>query len=407
VIQRALQKAPEQRFQSAVEFHEAFARCLAGLPLTTMYGSAAATELIATPSRPMPTGGFPGTLTTTPPLPPAYSGAIPTVTTPTRGTPPSGQYPATNAAADAPTVVSSSGALAQPVPPVPPASPATAPAAAKPAAKATANKNKMLLVGGAAAVLLIAIVVAAMLMRSGDAPPPPPPPTAELVPPPPTEPPPPPVAPPVDPAVGAAGTVPPPPDPATATPPPPPAGASVGRGTPPPVSGSTTPPPGSTAPPVTPATTAPIGRGGDPAAADPAAGRKPAPPGPDEPSTFDSVKFVTVTGRRVSDEDVNVTFGGGQLAVVPREGGAPTKTLPYRRILRATYIRSDNPRWDPALPAPTEKFDAGGIFNRDRHWLFLQTKDDYVILRLEGDGWLTVLQTFESRTGLKIDRPEK
>src|SRR5678815_3643699 len=37
IVVRALAKKPEERFQSAAEFHEAFARCLAGLPLTTVY----------------------------------------------------------------------------------------------------------------------------------------------------------------------------------------------------------------------------------------------------------------------------------------------------------------------------------------------------------------------------------
>ena len=41
VVARALAKSPEERFQSAVEFHEAFARCLAGLPMTTHYASSA------------------------------------------------------------------------------------------------------------------------------------------------------------------------------------------------------------------------------------------------------------------------------------------------------------------------------------------------------------------------------
>ena len=39
IVVRSLAKKPEERFQSAVEFHEAFARCLAGLPFTTVYGA--------------------------------------------------------------------------------------------------------------------------------------------------------------------------------------------------------------------------------------------------------------------------------------------------------------------------------------------------------------------------------
>src|SRR6187455_976830 len=54
VVTRALEKAPEQRFQSAAEFHEAFARCLAGLPLSSMYGG----DPMMTPSRALPSGAY-------------------------------------------------------------------------------------------------------------------------------------------------------------------------------------------------------------------------------------------------------------------------------------------------------------------------------------------------------------
>jgi hypothetical protein len=117
--------------------------------------------------------------------------------------------------------------------------------------------------------------------------------------------------------------------------------------------------------------------------------------------------MFTFAGRKAQEQDVTVNFGGGQIAVVPRNGGAPVATLPYRRILRATYIRDDNPRWDPALPSPAEKVDLSGLMNRDRHWLMLQTKDGYTLLRLDGEAWLTVLQTLEARTGTPITRPAK
>ncbi|HKV98769.1 MAG TPA: serine/threonine-protein kinase, partial [Vicinamibacterales bacterium] len=56
VVQRALAKAPADRFQSAVEFYEAFSRCLAGLPMAATYNPSGPTELLHTPSRPMATG---------------------------------------------------------------------------------------------------------------------------------------------------------------------------------------------------------------------------------------------------------------------------------------------------------------------------------------------------------------
>jgi len=56
VVQRALAKAPADRFQSAVEFYEAFSRCLAGLPMAATYNPSGPTELLHTPARPMATG---------------------------------------------------------------------------------------------------------------------------------------------------------------------------------------------------------------------------------------------------------------------------------------------------------------------------------------------------------------
>jgi serine/threonine-protein kinase len=124
VVLRALQKAPEQRFQSAVEFHEAFARCLAGLPLSTMYGgTAGSSEVMTTPSRPMPTGAI---SMTHPPLPSAYtSGSIPTLATPSTGGIPTVMAPSTPPAS--PTSTSPAAPPPAPGTAVQPA-PATAPA---------------------------------------------------------------------------------------------------------------------------------------------------------------------------------------------------------------------------------------------------------------------------------------
>ena len=56
VVARALSKPVEQRFQSAAEFHEALARCLAGISLASMYGPPDQVTMI-TPPR-MPSGAF-------------------------------------------------------------------------------------------------------------------------------------------------------------------------------------------------------------------------------------------------------------------------------------------------------------------------------------------------------------
>jgi serine/threonine-protein kinase len=425
VIVRALQKAPEQRFQSAVEFHEAFARCLAGLPLSTMYGTMAG-DVLTTPGRPMPTGAITGT---NPPLPSAYmSGSIPTAMTPGTGgiptiaTPASGGIPTmlTPSSGGIPTVKSPTTRAGTEAAPA--ATPATATSTKpvttsvpKPAGAtgtiAPVKRNNSAIIGAAAAVLVaIGVGMYFWLNRTPEVvPPPAPPPVVEATPPPATPPvpiPEPPPPPPSDPPPGTTGA-----GAGTATPPTagPPATGTTGV----PAGAATNPatapgrPGGAPIPPVgTPATP---GRSTDPPVTGtvPGAGRTGGPPVNDEAASFTSVRFLTFNGRRVDDAEVTVTFGGGQIAVVPKNGGAPIATLPYRRILRATYIRDDNPRWDPALPGPTEKVDLSGMFNRDRHWLTLQTKDSFTLLRLDGDAWLTVLQTYEARTGTQISRPAK
>src|SRR6476620_972423 len=110
VVQRALAKAPADRFQSAVEFYEAFSRCLAGLPMAATYNPSGPTELLHTPSRPMatgtlahgtwpgshPSGSIPPMPTGGQTLPPAYGGEAPSrVTASARTAQPAG--PATGA----------------------------------------------------------------------------------------------------------------------------------------------------------------------------------------------------------------------------------------------------------------------------------------------------------------------
>ena len=172
VVQRALAKAPADRFQSAVEFYEAFSRCLAGLPMAATYNPSGPTELLHTPSRPMPTGtmaqgtwpgGHPsGSMPPMPTggqtLPPAYGGeAASRVTASGRTAQPAGPAtgatpgPATGATAPGP----ATGGTPVPMPPV----------AAPTAPKGASNKNTLSLVLGGAVVVL-AIALAAMWMQS-------------------------------------------------------------------------------------------------------------------------------------------------------------------------------------------------------------------------------------------------
>ena len=409
VIVRALAKRPEERFQSAAEFHEAFARCLAGLPLTTVYGataygSTAQTEILATPPRPLPTGSLsmrgPGTggvgMPSGPvPAPATTSAAAGVAGTPIAGTPIAG----------APTA-------AQPAAAANAAAGATATAPAKPVQKKE-KSAAALTVAAIAAMIVIGGIVGAVWYRSRQAAAPPPPepvteptsaPSSPVTVPPP-DPLPPPATPP-DPAAATAG--------APATPGAP--GSTAGAKS---ASGPTTPPPSRGAPgqPDPASSTQPgvkgAGRGTTPATppgtavTTPAVVPPPAAPGPPETLVaFNNVKLYEVSGKRSNDRDVLLNFAGGQISVLPKDGGEAISTLPYRSITKATYVKARDPKWDTSLLSPPEGLDVGSVFRQSRHWLVLQLPDRFAILRLEDNNFARILEAFEARTGLRLDRPQ-
>jgi serine/threonine-protein kinase len=393
-LARALAKSPGERFQSAVEMHEAFARCLAGLPLISMYDPAAPTEQIMTPPR-LPTGSF----ATRPPTGAhAYSGQPTPMST-------------------APTVVAGSTPMGGNTAP-----PAPAPAAAK--------QTNLTIAVLAATVVILAVVVGIVLFRpapGGTVPPP-----AETA----TQP----AVPPAD--IQSATSQ---PQPDTSSTPPPPAT--------PPVAAPATPPPAPVTPPTSTQTSgrtsSPVQAGqtgqttgtkppaassalnpaaGSPGATPPVTVPPPAAPPPAAPTvtsqpsapvtapvpapateehvTFSNLKVLLISGKRTTDQDVILTLAGGQLSVSPRTGGSPMAAFPYKSVARATYIRAKDPKWDSALPAPPDDLDMpGGLFGRPtRHWLTLQTKQAFLVLRLEDSNVKGVLDAVEARTGIKIAR---
>ncbi len=343
IIARALAKAPELRFQSAVEFHEALARCLAGLSMPQTvpgYASAGATTaVITTPAAPTPIGTISSRFQTA--APDAPTGFQP--------------QPSVNTSAEP------SGARPVPVQPA-------APKSAIPVA-----------IGVAALVITLAGLGGWMMMRSRSQPP------ANA---------------PAAPAqAGEAANNPAPSSPsapATALPP----GGTDSRGTSatlpgaPPATGTDAGARGSAAGAARPA---------QPPAATPAATGAPTTPEPSETQVvFPDVKVLMISGRRGQDRDALLSFVAGQMTVLDREGGTTITATPYKAIERATYVRARHPKWDPSLFSPPDNLDMPGILPTARHWLVLQSRTAYLILQLNGSTWQKVLETVEGRTGLKV-----
>ena len=377
VVTRALAKAPEQRFQSAAEFHEALARCMAGLSIASMYNS----ETMMTPSRPMPSGTFP--------MP---SGSYPRMQTSSYASPSTqetvvapGTSPGMISAATDPTMVAPSGATQIPA--------VVKTAAQTPPSPTVTVKKPIpmgLVAGGAVALIAIAVVGYMMTRGRNTGEPPVATPSAEATP---------------SPTPGgdalATGAA----DPATtaanATPTP-----TTAPGATPAISakpGAPTPTPGATG--AAKPTASPVADAGRAAAA----GAPPVDAAVDTPVTFPDVKLYQVDGKKVVDKDALINFGNGQMMIMPRTGGAAIATLPYKRITSGTYIKARGPKWDPALsfPAGVDAGDfSGGLIRTNRHWLVLQGMDHSEIFRLEDSNVERILEAVETRTKIKIDRPK-
>jgi serine/threonine protein kinase len=397
VVTRALEKAPEQRFQSAAEFHEAFARCLAGLPLSSMYGG----DPMMTPSRAMPSGAFArSAMGHSTPFPGIPSGSQPMTT----GSQPTMRSPSTHqgviVGSGDPTMLTPSAAPAI-TGTVPPPTTSLAPLASAP------KKSNLSLILGVAGLVVIAGSLGAWLLLQSVAPPVTPPatdaqntstppagadqnavaiPAATLVP-----------GPSVMPA-GPAASLPPGPSPiaatsstASAAPGVTPAPRNVAR------TGATpTPMPTPAATPAAAAPSVPSASSASNTATTAAA--------TDPLATFPNVKIYVVEGKRGADRDVLLNFAAGQVMVMPKNGGEAIAVVPYKKMLKATYTVARDPKWDASLPGPPEGFDVGTFMRTTRHWLVVQGSERFAVLRLEDNNVRQILETFEARTGLKVER---
>ena len=100
----------------------------------------------------------------------------------------------------------------------------------------------------------------------------------------------------------------------------------------------------------------------------------PATPANDPLVAFNNVKLYVVTGKRGDDRDVLLNFAGGQMTILPKNGGEALIITQYRNVAKATYVKGRDPRWDAGLTAPPEGLDVGSMFRQSRHWLVVQTR---------------------------------
>jgi hypothetical protein len=114
------------------------------------------------------------------------------------------------------------------------------------------------------------------------------------------------------------------------------------------------------------------------------------PPLPTLPElSFRKVKFVTQQGAATREIDVSLMFLDDRLGIAPAGGGGIFRTVRYRDVRGATYVREE-----------TKRLFARGV----RHLLSIQTSDDPLVLRLDNDNVEIVINALEARTKKAVRR---
>jgi len=121
---------------------------------------------------------------------------------------------------------------------------------------------------------------------------------------------------------------------------------------------------------------------------------------------FHKVKLMVNTGERPAETDVVLRLEQDRVSIRSKRGGADLKTFPYTTIKSAEYGYSKSPRWKSGIGAAV----AVGVFalpiffmKGKKHWLTLQTADDYAMLRLDKANYKIILPAFETRSGVKVE----
>ncbi|MEO8482399.1 MAG: hypothetical protein ABI634_09340, partial [Acidobacteriota bacterium] len=116
-------------------------------------------------------------------------------------------------------------------------------------------------------------------------------------------------------------------------------------------------------------------------------------------------RAFVVNGKKAEEQDAALHFQGGAITLAAGKGGRVFAALPYKDVTSAAFVRAKNPRWYPTLAAPPAGVDMpGGLFRSTRAWLALQSRDTYLIVRLNDEDFRRVLETVTERTGLKVEQ---
>jgi serine/threonine protein kinase len=128
------------------------------------------------------------------------------------------------------------------------------------------------------------------------------------------------------------------------------------------------------------------------------------------PVTFEA-KALVASGGGHKEHDVRLVLTDRDIQLVTPDKDRTTRVLqaiPYRAVVSITYSRGHDPQW-LSQDGPEIVARAGGralgLFRRERHWLTLQTSTTprFVVVRVSESTARKVLAALESRTGRRAE----
>jgi hypothetical protein len=126
------------------------------------------------------------------------------------------------------------------------------------------------------------------------------------------------------------------------------------------------------------------------------------------PLAFGGVRALVVSGKKASEENATLQFTRDGVALIG-QNGTSLGTLLYRDVSYATYVRARDPKWSVVLASPPPDVDLPGGnmlgIRSARHWLTLQSRASYLIVRLNDDDWRQVTDAVSARTGVTVEVP--
>jgi hypothetical protein len=122
---------------------------------------------------------------------------------------------------------------------------------------------------------------------------------------------------------------------------------------------------------------------------------------PEQPASFTEVFSNATLNLQAVDKkqelEATIAFDRSGFWLLDPQGRT-LKAFPYANIKIAEYSSSKSPRWkNVGSGAPVTTSSSG------RHWLMVQTQNDYALITLDRNNFRSVVGAFEIRSGKTVE----